>query len=178
LYVDGKFVWKELEIEIKPYIAAIALRGPLHALVQELAKREAETKEITNHLTSASAGSIDSRLQEIHRFVTAGISALGSLLEREPVLAQGRTAQLPERSSHPIELSVPLVTRFDIELIDPYEAAVTKSAQMVLILSPSSVKSRNVRNEISFALDENNIIIPVLYQDWQDSIAIAPGSLH
>jgi len=45
------------------------------------------------------------------------------------------------------------------------EAAVTQSPRMLLILSPSSVKSRNVRNEISFALDENKTIIPVLYQD-------------
>jgi hypothetical protein len=45
------------------------------------------------------------------------------------------------------------------------EAAVTRSPRMLLILSPSSVKSRNVRNEISFALDENKTIIPVLYQD-------------
>jgi hypothetical protein len=45
------------------------------------------------------------------------------------------------------------------------EAAVTQSPRMLLILSPASVKSRNVRNEISFALDENKTIIPVLYQD-------------
>jgi hypothetical protein len=45
------------------------------------------------------------------------------------------------------------------------EAAVAQSPRMLLILSPASVKSRNVRNEISFALDENKIIIPVLYQD-------------
>jgi hypothetical protein len=45
------------------------------------------------------------------------------------------------------------------------EAAVTQSSRMLLILSPASVKSRNVRNEISFALDENKAIVPVLYQD-------------
>ena len=36
---------------------------------------------------------------------------------------------------------------------------------MLLILSPASVKSKNVRNEISFALDENKVIIPVLFRD-------------
>jgi TIR domain-containing protein len=36
---------------------------------------------------------------------------------------------------------------------------------MVVILSPISVKSTNVRNEIAFALEEKKIIIPVLYQD-------------
>jgi hypothetical protein len=45
------------------------------------------------------------------------------------------------------------------------EVAVTQAPQMLLILSPSSVKSRNVRNEIAYALDENKTIIPVLYQD-------------
>ncbi len=45
------------------------------------------------------------------------------------------------------------------------EAGVTQSPRMLLILSPSSVKSRNVRNELSFALDENKTIIPVLYQN-------------
>jgi hypothetical protein len=38
------------------------------------------------------------------------------------------------------------------------EAAVTQAPRMLLILSPSSVKSRNVRNEIAFALDENKTI--------------------
>jgi TPR repeat protein len=45
------------------------------------------------------------------------------------------------------------------------EAAVTQSPRMLLILSPASVKSRNVRNEISFALDESKTIIPVLHLD-------------
>jgi len=45
------------------------------------------------------------------------------------------------------------------------EAALTQFPRMLLILSPASVKSRHVRNEISFALDENKTIIPVLYRD-------------
>ena len=45
------------------------------------------------------------------------------------------------------------------------ESALIQSPRMLLILSPSSVKSGNVRNEISFALDERKIIIPVLYRD-------------
>jgi WD40 repeat protein len=36
---------------------------------------------------------------------------------------------------------------------------------MLLILSPASVQSRNVRNEVAFALDEQKAIIPILYQD-------------
>jgi len=45
------------------------------------------------------------------------------------------------------------------------EDAVMRCQRMLLILSPASVKSRNVRDEITFALDEKKIIIPVLYQD-------------
>ncbi len=45
------------------------------------------------------------------------------------------------------------------------EQAVTRSPRMLLILSPASVQSKNVRNEIAFALDEQKTIIPVLYQD-------------
>jgi len=45
------------------------------------------------------------------------------------------------------------------------EAAVARCPRMLLVLSPISVQSRNVRNEIAFALDEKKSIIPVLYQD-------------
>ena len=45
------------------------------------------------------------------------------------------------------------------------EKALKLSPQMLLILSPSSVKSRNVLNEINFALEEKKIIIPVFHRD-------------
>ena len=45
------------------------------------------------------------------------------------------------------------------------EEAVKAAPRILLILSPASVNSRNVRDEISFALQENKVIIPVLYQD-------------
>ena len=45
------------------------------------------------------------------------------------------------------------------------EVALNETSQMLLILSPSSASSRNVRNEISFALDEGKIIIPILHRD-------------
>jgi uncharacterized membrane protein len=45
------------------------------------------------------------------------------------------------------------------------ETALSKSPVMLLVLSPDSAKSDNVRNEISFALEEGKIIIPVLYMD-------------
>ena len=45
------------------------------------------------------------------------------------------------------------------------EDAVTQCPRMLLILTAASVKSKKVRNEIAFALDEEKTIIPVLYQD-------------
>jgi TIR domain len=48
---------------------------------------------------------------------------------------------------------------------DAIEGALTEARQMLLILSPASAKSNNVRNEISFALDEGKLIIPVLFID-------------
>ena len=45
------------------------------------------------------------------------------------------------------------------------EKALREAPRMLLVLSPASAKSTNVRNEMSFALEENKIIIPVLHQD-------------
>jgi hypothetical protein len=45
------------------------------------------------------------------------------------------------------------------------EEALIDARQMILILSPSSAKSRNVRDEISFALGQGKVVIPVLYAD-------------
>lgn len=53
------------------------------------------------------------------------------------------------------------------------EEAVAKAPQMLLILTRTSVKSRNVRNEISYALEEKKTIIPVLYED-----CVVPLQLH
>jgi hypothetical protein len=45
------------------------------------------------------------------------------------------------------------------------EQALIASPRMLLILSPGSARSNNVRNEISFALEQGKTVIPVLYQD-------------
>jgi hypothetical protein len=47
------------------------------------------------------------------------------------------------------------------------EAALGRSPRMLLILSPTSVISRSVRNEITFALNKQKRIIPVLYRDCE-----------
>ena len=45
------------------------------------------------------------------------------------------------------------------------EVALSGASRMILILTPESVESRKVRNEIAYALDEDKIIIPILYKD-------------
>lgn len=44
------------------------------------------------------------------------------------------------------------------------EEALANCANILLVLSPSSVSSSNVMDEVSFALDEKKLIIPVLYR--------------
>jgi hypothetical protein len=95
---------EQLETEIQRFADAIARGGPLDSLVQEIAKRELELKAITNRLLSASAGSIESRLQEIRRFVISGISDLRSLLARDTALAKAELhSHLSEIRMTPIE---------------------------------------------------------------------------
>jgi hypothetical protein len=44
------------------------------------------------------------------------------------------------------------------------ETALARSADIVVVLSPAAVTSRHVLDELSYALDENKRIIPLLYQ--------------
>lgn len=45
------------------------------------------------------------------------------------------------------------------------QSALESSPSVLIILSPASVKSDNVMDEISFALDQKKALIPVLYRD-------------
>jgi TIR domain len=53
------------------------------------------------------------------------------------------------------------------------EDALNKCPRMLLILSPDSAKSRNVRNEITRALDEKKNIIPVFFRDCTVPLQLA-----
>lgn len=59
--------------------------------------------------------------------------------------------------------------QLDINPGEHWDSAVEKALEnfptMLLILSPSSVESTNVMDEVSFALEENKVVIPVLYRD-------------
>lgn len=45
------------------------------------------------------------------------------------------------------------------------EDALARCPRMLVILSPSSVDSNNVMDEVSFALEEGKVVIPVLHQE-------------
>lgn len=45
------------------------------------------------------------------------------------------------------------------------EGALIRAPRMIIILSPSSAKSQNVRDEISFALGQGKAVVPVVYAD-------------
>ena len=45
------------------------------------------------------------------------------------------------------------------------EDALTSCPRMLVILSPASVNSTNVMDEVSFALEENKVVIPIVYKD-------------
>lgn len=59
--------------------------------------------------------------------------------------------------------------RWDIEV----ERALISSPRMLVILSPASVASPNVLDEVSFALSKQKTVIPVIYQDCE-----VPFRLH
>jgi hypothetical protein len=45
------------------------------------------------------------------------------------------------------------------------EYAVRNCSRMIVVLSPAAVASHNVMDEVSYALDANKIVIPLLYRD-------------
>lgn len=63
-------------------------------------------------------------------------------------------------------LDIPAGTPWD----DQIDAALKACPQMLLVLSPASMKSQNVRDEMAFALKRNRLIVPVLYKDCDDDI--------
>lgn len=50
---------------------------------------------------------------------------------------------------------------------DSIQRALTSSKRLLVILSPASVGSQNVMDEVSFALEEGRQVIPVLYQQCE-----------
>ncbi len=59
------------------------------------------------------------------------------------------------------QLDITAGSRWDSSI----EAALNKSSRLIVVLSPESVTSNNVMDEVSFALESGKTVIPVLYQE-------------
>jgi hypothetical protein len=72
------------------------------------------------------------------------------------------------------------IDQLDIEPGMPWdrevEDALASCACLLVILSPVSVKSDNVRDEVSFALSKQKRIIPVLYRECEVPFRLRFGS--
>jgi|GEM_PF-3023668 len=74
-----------------------------------------------------------------------------------------RLAQDLRQAGIPIwfdQLDIPPGQRWDNEI----QKALSTSNSLLVVLSPASVASENVMDEVSYALDQNKHVIPVLYQ--------------
>ncbi|NNE09761.1 MAG: toll/interleukin-1 receptor domain-containing protein [Gemmatimonadetes bacterium] len=61
------------------------------------------------------------------------------------------------------QLDIAPGTRWD----DAIQQALVESESLLIILSPHSVASQNVQDEVGYALDEKRTVIPVLYQQCE-----------
>lgn len=61
------------------------------------------------------------------------------------------------------QLDIPVGAQWDRAV----ESALKACPSLLIVFSPASVASQNVMDEVSFAIDQNKKIIPVLYQDCE-----------
>jgi site-specific DNA recombinase len=77
-----------LEAEMRRLVAAVAESGHSKSLLDEIARKESELQGITDRLLSASPESIESRIDEIRKFVLDGLESLRDQLRKDPALAR------------------------------------------------------------------------------------------
>jgi hypothetical protein len=78
----------QLEVQVRRLVAAVAESGHSRAMLEELARKEGELQAIADQLLSASPDSIESRIEEIRRFVTNRLNNLRDVLSKDAVLAR------------------------------------------------------------------------------------------
>ena len=59
------------------------------------------------------------------------------------------------------QLDIPAGAQWD----DAIQDALTECASLLLVISPESVASQNVKDEVSYALEEKKRIVPALYRE-------------
>jgi site-specific DNA recombinase len=77
-----------LDAEVRRLVAAVAESGHSKSLLDEIARKESELQGITDRLLSASPESIESRIEEIRKFVLDGLESLRDQLRKDPALAR------------------------------------------------------------------------------------------
>jgi site-specific DNA recombinase len=97
-----------LEAEVRRLVSAVAEIGHSKSLLEEIGRKEAELQGITDRLLSSTQESIESRVGEIRRFVTSGLTDLRELLRKDTALAR---AELLKHSSE-ITMKPDLERRF------------------------------------------------------------------
>jgi hypothetical protein len=100
----------------------------------------------------------------VQDYVNASASSAFISYSREDSEFALRLAQDLKAAGAPVWLD-----QIDIEPGAPWDNAIEDALEaaqyMVLVLSPASARSANVRDEVSYALEQGKIVIPVLYVD-------------
>jgi site-specific DNA recombinase len=78
----------QLEAELRRLVSAVSESGHSKSLLEEIGRKEAELQGILDRLLSATPASIESRIDEIRKFVTSGLNDLRGLLRKDTALAR------------------------------------------------------------------------------------------
>ena len=98
-------------------------------------------------------------------------AAFFSYSREDKAFAQQLAADLKEAGANVWidELDIEPGTRWD----DAVDSALQNCPRMLVVLSPVSIKSDNVRDEVSFALSKQKRVIPVLYRECEVPFRLA-----
>jgi site-specific DNA recombinase len=77
-----------LEAQVHRLVSAVAESGHSRAMLEELGRKEAELRTITDQLRSATPELIESRSGDIRKFVAAGLDNLREVLRKDTALAR------------------------------------------------------------------------------------------
>jgi hypothetical protein len=95
---------EKLEGEIRHFINAIAESGHSSFLLNAIAVRESEMRDITDRLMSSSAESVEARINDIREHVEQEIAGLSDLLRSNPPVAkQELRRHLSAITMHPVK---------------------------------------------------------------------------